>query len=622
MKALFATMKLNPWAIAITALTAIGILLYENARRTRNLTNAAKTQADITKIAAENTARERAELDLLLSTARNEKLSKEEREKAIKKLNEISPEYLSNLKLENINTKEATTAIDNYTTALMNNARQKAIADKVAELYAKRLEKEGDIAEQNARKQGAGSEIRNITDRKIQSLNDEIALIDKQIEMYDNLNQTILEKNRNKNKTTTTTTTNDEYSPDGTPPAPGAPSDKAYEKALAKLEEYIAREKALIQQKYITGKISQEQYNRELEYLEMERLRKNLELSGLTFEQQQEIELKIFDTKKAMLQKIQDEEKEHQQKLLEIQTAADKARAEKNLSTLKAIAKQNEADAQKRFEAENKRKSELVSLGMDFASEMGTMVGGAVSGNEDIVASSLKSIINMALDALKLQVQMSVAGATAQSLAQPDSVATFGASGLARAAVLVGLIEAAFAAVKSVVSGAIGNIGGKNSSSSISSSESVTGSRVINQRAAGKYDVIGADDGRTYLGVPYKGLVQTGFVSTPTLMGEQGRELVVSAPDLVRLQRHINYPLILSAINDARHGSVPQRAVGNYSQVEQTEKKSASLDPVTINRMNQLLEYLVANGVQSTVLLSEFERKQYIQSASRKIGSK
>jgi hypothetical protein len=228
----------------------------------------------------------------------------------------------------------------------------------------------------------------------------------------------------------------------------------------------------------------------------------------------------------------------------------------------------------------------------------------------------------MALDALKLQVQMSVAGATAQSLAQPDSVATFGASGFARAAVLVGLIEAAFAAVKSVVSGAIGNIGGKNSSSSISSSESVTGSRVINQRAAGKYDVIGADDGRRYRGVPYKGLAQTGFVSTPTLMGEQGRELVVSAPDLVRLQRHINYPLILSAINDARHGSVPQRAVGNYSQVEQTEKKSVSLDPATINRMNQLLEYLVANGVKSTVLLSEFERKQYIQSASRKIGSK
>jgi TP901 family phage tail tape measure protein len=406
--------------------------------------------------------------------------------------------------------------------------------------------------------------------------------------------------------------------PDGTPP--GTPTPSAYEKALAKLEEYIAREKALIQQKYITGKISQEQYNRELEYLEMERLRKNLELAGLTFEQQQEIELKLFETKKQMLQKIQEEERQHQAKLLKIQEDADKARADKNLANLKAIAKQNEVDAQKRFEAENKRKSDLAALGFDFANEMGTLVGGAIAKNEDIVAGSLKSLINMALDALKVQVQMAVAGATAQSLAQPDSVATFGATGFARAAILVGLIEAAFAAVKGVVSSAMGNLGG-SSSANLASGGSITGNRVVTQRASGKYDVIGADDGRTYRNVPYTGLAQTGFVSTPTLMGEQGRELVVSAPDLSRLQAHINYPLVLSAINDARAGIVPQRASGNYTQVEQPGKR-VSLDPQTINRLNQLLEHLANNGVHSAVVLSELQRKQYIQESSRKIGSK
>ena len=624
MKDLFAVMKLNPWAIAITALTAVGILLYENARRTRNLTNSAKALADVNKEASKSIAQERAELDLLLTTARNEFLSKEDRQKAIKKLNNISPEYLGNLKLENINTKAATTSVENYTTALMINARQKAIADKVSELYAKRVEKEGEIAEQEARKAraGRGSDIHNIVDRKIGSIKKEIATIDDQIKMYDNLNQAILKNNKIKNPPTSNndTSSNDPFVPNATPT--GAPSTNAYQEALTKLEAYIAREKALIQEKYIAGKISQEEYNRELEYLERERLQKNLELSGLTFEQQQEIELKLFETKKQMIQRIEDQEREHQNKLLEIQTTADKARADKNLAALKAIAKQNEADAQKRFEAENKRKSELAALGFDFANEMGTMVGAAVSGNEDIVASSLKSIINMALDALKLQVQMSVAGATAQSLAQPDSVATFGASGFARAAVLVGLIEAAFAAVKSVVSGAIGNIGGKNSSSSISSSESVTGSRVINQRAAGKYDVIGADDGRRYRGVPYKGLAQTGFVSTPTLMGEQGRELVVSAPDLVRLQRHINYPLILSAINEARSGSVQQRAEGNYSQIQQPTITGTIPDSEILNRLSMAIEKLLKNGVRSAVVLSDIQRKQYLHDTSRKIGSK
>lgn len=407
--------------------------------------------------------------------------------------------------------------------------------------------------------------------------------------------------------------------PDGTPP--GTPTPSAYEKALAKLEEYIAREKALIQQKYITGEISQEQYNRELEYLEMERLRKNLELAGLTFEQQQEIELKLFETKKQMLQKIQEEERQHQAKLLKIQEDADKARADKNLANLKAIAKQNEVDAQKRFEAENKRKSDLAALGFDFANEMGTLVGGAIANNEDIVASSLKSLINMALDALKVQVQMAVAGATAQSLAQPDSVATFGATGFARAAILVGLIEAAFAAVKGVVSSAMGNLGG-SSSANLASGGSITGNRVVTQRASGKYDVIGADDGRTYRNVPYTGLAQTGFVSTPTLMGEQGRELVVSAPDLSRLQAHINYPLVLSAINDARVGIVPQRASGNYSQISQPSQPVPSLDPRLIAQLTNAIDRLTNQGVQASVSLTDLQSKQDLINKSKNIGRK
>lgn len=624
MKALFATMKLNPWALAITALTAIGILLYENARRTRNLTNTAKAQADITKIAAENTARERAELDLLISTARNEKLSKEEREKAIKKLNEISPEYLANLKLENINTMEATTAIDNYTTALMNNARQKAIADKVTELYAKRLEKETDIAEQNARKQGAGSEIRNLADRKIQSITDEIKLIDDQIKMYDNLNQTILETN--KNKTSTTTGTSNGGSPDETQSVPSAPSgdsnNKKYEEGLKMLEYHIAREKALIQQKYIDGVISAQEYNRQLEYLELERLRKSLKLSGITFEQQKEIELKIFDTKNEMLRRIRDEEEQHEAKLNEIRENAEKARMEGNWNTLRTIAKQNEENYKAEFELENKRKADLAAIGFDFANEMGSLVAGAMSGNEDIIASSLKSIITMGLDLLKIQVQMAIAGATAQSLAQPDSIATLGASGFARAAIIVGAIEAAFAVVKGLVGSVLGKIGNTNSSQMGTTSDTQQGRYVVvPQRAIGKYDVIGAGDGQAYSGVPYIGSPRTGVVATPTLIAEQGHELVVSSPDLNRLQRHINYPMVIQAINDARSGVVPQRAEGNYSSVP-THVTPSPYDLAIIAEVRDLLKYLKNNGVQSYFALSELQRKQQLLIDSQKIGKK
>ncbi|ULB33014.1 phage tail tape measure protein [Proteiniphilum propionicum] len=405
---------------------------------------------------------------------------------------------------------------------------------------------------------------------------------------------------------------------DPNPTPLGTSTATEYEKALKRLEDYIAKEKAAIQWKYVNGIISQEEYNRELEYLEMERLRKNLELAGLTFEQQQEIELKLFDMKKTMLQKIQDEERAHQAKLLEIQEKADKARAEQNWANLKAIAKQNEEQAKIQFEADLKQKADLASLGFDFANEMGTLVGGALSGNEDIVQSSLKTLINMALDALKVQVQIAIAGATATSLAQPDSVATFGASGFARAAVLVGLIEAAFAVAKSAVNGAFNNRATQNIQ--VNSDTVVEGARVP-QRATGKYDVVGADDGRTYRGVPYKGIAQTGFVSTPTLMGEQGRELVVSAPDLSRLQRHINYPMIINAINDARSGTVPQRASGNYSQTEQTIQQVSTFDPILLAEVRDLLKSL-SKGIPASVSLTEIQQKQNLQNASRKIGSK
>lgn len=78
------------------------------------------------------------------------------------------------------------------------------------------------------------------------------------------------------------------------------------------------------------------------------------------------------------------------------------------------------------------------------------------SGGEDAIKQAGKNILLFALDMLKVQTEIAIAGATIQSLAQPDSIATFGASGLIRASILVALIEAAFAGVKGLVNNAFG----------------------------------------------------------------------------------------------------------------------------------------------------------------------
>ena len=100
------------------------------------------------------------------------------------------------------------------------------------------------------------------------------------------------------------------------------------------------------------------------------------------------------------------------------------------------------------------------------------------------------------------------------------------------------------------------------STPSSTSPEASNVQRVV-QFASGKYDVIGADDGRTYH-VPYLGPASTGVVTRPALVGERGGELIVASDVLDRLRSHINYPMIVNAINDARSGRVPQHASGSY----------------------------------------------------------
>ena len=89
-----------------------------------------------------------------------------------------------------------------------------------------------------------------------------------------------------------------------------------------------------------------------------------------------------------------------------------------------------------------------------LASSLGDLsaaFGEFITGQERDSKQFLKNILTVGLDALQKLILIQVAAATAQSFAQPDSVATFGATGAARAAVLTGLITAGFSGLKALV---------------------------------------------------------------------------------------------------------------------------------------------------------------------------
>lgn len=130
----------NPYAAVAALVIALGVAVYN---WTKNLTAAEKAQKavnDVSLEAEQAVVRERLELEKLIGIAKDKTRSDEERLIALRRLNEISPQYFGNLNLETINTEAATKATDLYIESLLKKARIQAAEEKLVELEKKRLE--------------------------------------------------------------------------------------------------------------------------------------------------------------------------------------------------------------------------------------------------------------------------------------------------------------------------------------------------------------------------------------------------------------------------------------------------------------------------------------------------
>ena len=135
----------GPIGIAIAAaaaITAIGYAAYQSNKPVIDLVSNTELLSSVNKTVTQSIAAERVELDHLYKTATDESKSKQERAKAIKLLNQLSPEYLGFLNLENINSAKAAEAIFKQGEAILFRGRARAAEEKIAELSKKRFEVE------------------------------------------------------------------------------------------------------------------------------------------------------------------------------------------------------------------------------------------------------------------------------------------------------------------------------------------------------------------------------------------------------------------------------------------------------------------------------------------------
>ena len=150
MKLLNATMKTNPWGLLASLIVGAGVALAGYIKKQREAVTTTKTQDSVRKTAAQNMVEETNKINLLVAAATNEKLSLEERKKAVDKLNSIIPNYNAQLDATTGKYQANKEALDDYLEALRYKYELEGAKDKLAEIGRQKAELNIKKAEQNA----------------------------------------------------------------------------------------------------------------------------------------------------------------------------------------------------------------------------------------------------------------------------------------------------------------------------------------------------------------------------------------------------------------------------------------------------------------------------------------
>ena len=239
--------------------------------------------------------------------------------------------------------------------------------------------------------------------------------------------------------------------------------------ALKTLEQENKKRIVLIKQNYADEKLTKEQFQAEMYTEEMTYLVAKRDLLIHNGESAVEIEEKILDKeieirekanqiKQAIiddwLKTVQDNVLKEEKELIESGERELQAYIEKIDAEIEAEERKNEEIREQRDQDFQDMKRDLdrkYGLFTDFAGQAGAALGETMTDSELTMKSFSKQIILIALDTLRNYLRVQIAQATIGSLASAESIATFGAAGVAKAALLTGLMEAAFGAVKGLV---------------------------------------------------------------------------------------------------------------------------------------------------------------------------
>jgi hypothetical protein len=347
-----ATMAMNPIGavVAAVALLAAGIAFL--IRKMKEQTAAQKDVNDVENTAQKSVVDQKIKMQQLLDVAKDETKSKEERLKAIKALNELSPKYLGGLTLETINTEAAKKATDDYITSLIERARVQAAQDKLVEIEKKRLDAEIDAQGKKLKWYQTESGQKRKAEKEQKSYNGEVKALKGIIEdNIDAQNKSFVDANAAENIESVKELT------------------KAEQKALdkkKKAEEKAAEEKIKLENATAEAakNASDREYERKVMNIELnvkDEEEKNKQLILLEQEKAKEA-ISILETKRINVKKGSIEEIKLNEEVAKEQMNLDKAVQKLTLQSMKATKKEQDQAVKDSEDLEKAKAQQSIDL--------------------------------------------------------------------------------------------------------------------------------------------------------------------------------------------------------------------------------------------------------------------
>ena len=130
----------NPYIALAVGIGAVVLTLTDWADGLWGVSEAQKTVNDINSMASKAIVEQKVEVDLLTSALKDENTTLEEKEKALKSLNTIAPEYYGKLNAAALDIEALDIATQNFTQSILQQARAEASLTKLKELNSQLLE--------------------------------------------------------------------------------------------------------------------------------------------------------------------------------------------------------------------------------------------------------------------------------------------------------------------------------------------------------------------------------------------------------------------------------------------------------------------------------------------------